>query len=732
MIFHLKDIRENSTELVGGKSRALARILEAGYNVPTSIAIESTVYTDFLKKKGLQEKILLELNRKPFEELRWEEIWDISLRIRNLFLTTELSDFLTEPLLSALSAAGLENKPLVVRSSARDEDNQETSFAGLHDSILNVRSGPELFKAIKLVWASLWSDRALLYRQEMNLSVEESAMPVLIQEMIESTSSGIVFSMSPDNAEQMVIESVFGLNQALVDGSIGPDRWVLSRADHSIESCHRGGQDKKLAIVSNELDYIPLSDEDKNTPPLTDNQVSAVARTARNLEDFFSAPQDVEWTFLGDELIVLQSRPITTIGKTKDPEKRSKQWYLSLTVSLENLLKLSKDITEEILPEMTRVANELNTINLTQLSDTELESELSQRQSLHRKWTDIYWDYLIPFAHGMRLFGQVYNDVMQPTDPFEFMQILGAGKMKSIERNDSLAGMASEIAQNSQLKELIEKQSPLLQETEFYKNIQQFLDSYHDAACYNTQCFGDEEKILHLLLRLAESEIKIERNEESRKLEKKLFDSVPLERAEEISQLLSLARLSYQMRDDDNIYLGRIEGQVIRVREEIASRREDVLPADGNDSDSLRALTGIDHPSDPVFEQKNKEYTLPMRQIVGQPASPGLAIGKARLVRTTADIYSFEKNEILICDAIDPNMTFIVPLAQAIVERRGGMLIHGAIIAREYSIPCVTGIAEALENIQTGDLLTVDGHLGIVTIHRQTLDPFTMKDEKVQ
>jgi pyruvate,water dikinase len=85
-------------------------------------------------------------------------------------------------------------------------------------------------------------------------------------------------------------------------------------------------------------------------------------------------------------------------------------------------------------------------------------------------------------------------------------------------------------------------------------------------------------------------------------------------------------------------------------------------------------------------------------------------------VENERELFAFKAGEILICDAIDPNMTFVVPLASGIVERRGGMLIHGAIIAREYGLPCVTGIPRATELIHTGDSLVVDGHLGIVTI----------------
>jgi phosphoenolpyruvate synthase/pyruvate phosphate dikinase len=104
------------------------------------------------------------------------------------------------------------------------------------------------------------------------------------------------------------------------------------------------------------------------------------------------------------------------------------------------------------------------------------------------------------------------------------------------------------------------------------------------------------------------------------------------------------------------------------------------------------------------------------RQLVGQPAAPGFATGRVRRVRCADDLTSFQAGEVLVCDAIQPNMTHLVPLAAGIVERRGGMLIHGAIIARELGIPCVNGVPRASDVLGDGDLVTVDGHLGIVTV----------------
>ena len=110
------------------------------------------------------------------------------------------------------------------------------------------------------------------------------------------------------------------------------------------------------------------------------------------------------------------------------------------------------------------------------------------------------------------------------------------------------------------------------------------------------------------------------------------------------------------------------------------------------------------------------------RQLIGQPAARGLAAGNVRIVDSTEDFAAFQPGEVMVCDAIQPTMTHLVTLASAIVERRGCMLIHGAIIAREYGLPCVTGVPEVMQFVRTGDLMTVDGYLGIVIISPSSPD----------
>ena len=171
---------------------------------------------------------MLELHRKDFQDMRWEEIWDASLRIRNMFLTSPMPARLAQELGETIRSH-FGTRPVVVRSSAPAEDSSRASFAGLHESFVNVQGVDSILDHVRKVWASLWSDAALLYRQELGLEVETSTMAVAIQEIVVGTCSGVAFGVNPNDPSQAVIESVYGLNQGLVDGAVEPDRWILDR-----------------------------------------------------------------------------------------------------------------------------------------------------------------------------------------------------------------------------------------------------------------------------------------------------------------------------------------------------------------------------------------------------------------------------------------------------------------------------------------------------------------------
>ena len=325
-ILPLEEIHANDRQRVGGKAYALWRLAKGGFDIPDTVCVISNVYREFIQRTGLRERILLELHRKDFREMRWEEIWDCATRIRNMFLTQKLPEDLHQDLDETLQER-FQNRSVAVRSSAPDEDDARASFAGLHESFINLIGAADIIKHIRLVWASLWSDAALLYRQEIDLDVEQSAMAVVVQETIAGACSGVVFTRDPNNPRQAVIESVHGLNQGLVDGEIEPDRWMIDRDSGKIVS-HTQPKRKHWFIPSQGgVDRAVLPQEKTVLPPLNEQAVKTIWRTALKAEEYFQSPQDVEWTYFENRLVLLQSRPITTLGSGDTEDKRG--WYLS-------------------------------------------------------------------------------------------------------------------------------------------------------------------------------------------------------------------------------------------------------------------------------------------------------------------------------------------------------------------------------------------------------------------
>ena len=295
-VLKIQDLIYEGINQVGGKAFCLAKIHEQGVIVPRTFCIPCRVYETYLTHTRLKDRILLEINRKPFKQLRWEEIWDISLRIRNLFLTTPIPQHIRKDL-SLLIRGYCGDTPFAVRSSAPGEDDQASSFAGLHDSFLNIIGTDDIIKHVKLVWASLYSDAALLYRKELGLDIHKSQMAVVLQELIPSDRSGIFFGMDPSNSTESVIESVYGLNQALVDGDIEPDRWALNRSSCKILRHIEPIRNQYAIPTGDGVDFADLPMEKAQRPPLNHQEVYQVWEAGKKLETMFGRPQDMEWTF---------------------------------------------------------------------------------------------------------------------------------------------------------------------------------------------------------------------------------------------------------------------------------------------------------------------------------------------------------------------------------------------------------------------------------------------------
>jgi pyruvate,water dikinase len=167
LVITLSEITDQEKPHVGGKAYALSRLHQRGITVPTSICVVTEAYRKYVSGNGLKERIMLDMTRKEFDDMRWEEIWDLALRIRNLFLTTGINEELRAELYDSISHH-FGSESVVVRSSAPGEDSETSSFAGLHESFVNIKGIDSIIDHIRLVWASLWSNRALLYKSGLH------------------------------------------------------------------------------------------------------------------------------------------------------------------------------------------------------------------------------------------------------------------------------------------------------------------------------------------------------------------------------------------------------------------------------------------------------------------------------------------------------------------------------------------------------------------------------------
>jgi pyruvate,water dikinase len=669
--------------------------------------------------------------------MRWEEIWDAALRIRTGFATQSVPQALRDAIVAAYQEFG-DDPALAVRSSAPGEDAAQHSFAGLHESVVGVSGPADLLDAVKTVWASLWSDAALLYHNELSLDAVESRMAVLVQRLIHEDRSGVAFAVDPRGTEatQMIVEAVPGPCSDLVDGAVDPDHWVLGRDSGDVITWHAGDRGQGPGAQ----------------PILEDLDLATIHSTVMCIESLFNWPPDMEWTGQASRFTVLQARPITTVSVESD-DKRA--WYLTLRPSMQRMRKLRTRVVDTLIPELEALGRLWVEEPLQDYDDCRLAQAIEERATDVETWKDIYWDEFIPFAHGVRQLGTYYNDAVHPEDPYEFVALLKGEDMLAMARNESLEHLAGMLRENDALVEKIRQALMNGTETDlcdinrldrlaevqggraFAQQLSAFLDRHLDVAYQGERLAGRPDLILRTLIQMASRPERAESrsmsqdpHEKPDDFETKLLDAVGPERHREAQEVIATARLSWRLRDDDNILVGRLEAQLLRavrigIERLVAAGRLDAtaqaapglaptISAALNDASGGRiALPDVEVPAG---DTERVERADSPRQLIGQPAAPGVITGRARCIRTAEDLGRFQAGEVLVCDAIQPTMTHLIPLAGAVVERRGGMLIHGAIIARELGIPCVNGVTHATEVLQDGDVLTVDGYLGIVTV----------------
>jgi len=205
---------------------------------------------------------------------------------------------------------------VAVRSSAVDEDGRDNSFAGQHDTFLNVKGEDAVAKAIVRCWSSLDGDVAMDYRRQSGIAVDNAVMAVVVQQMVPADIAGVAFSANPisGNLGQVVINSSWGLGESIVSGTVTPDTYTINKSDKILVSAQIANKAKMTIPKGDGTEEVAVPRIMRKQPSMSDDQALDVARLTASLEKAEGHPVDIEWAFFKDKLFLLQCRPITTLG----------------------------------------------------------------------------------------------------------------------------------------------------------------------------------------------------------------------------------------------------------------------------------------------------------------------------------------------------------------------------------------------------------------------------------
>lgn len=314
---NIKDVSLADVASVGGKGANLGELTSAGLPVPGGFIITSEAYLAALDEAGIRDKIR-GLVASP--DASTADLADISSQAQYLIGDITMPAHLREDIAHAYAELG-DNVPVAVRSSGVAEDGEVTSFAGMNSTFTNVCGIEAVVGAVIDCWASLYNHRVVAYRSVAHLT-DEPAIAVVVQRMIPSEISGVMFTADPTtgDTERLVIEAVFGQGEAIVSGQVEPDTYVLTKNPLSIHSVRIGHQTLKIVRGPDGADLeIPLSEAEGAKRVLTDERILELAHLALEAEAHYGCPQDMEFALSEGTLAIVQARPITTLGKFEQP-----------------------------------------------------------------------------------------------------------------------------------------------------------------------------------------------------------------------------------------------------------------------------------------------------------------------------------------------------------------------------------------------------------------------------
>ncbi len=332
-ILWFREIKKEDIPYVGGKGANLGEMVNEAFPVPTGYVVTAQAYFRFIKEKGIEREIIEKIDSIEVEKT--EELEKISKEVRELILRTPMNRMLETEIKDAYSKMGgrkiaflstREEEYVAVRSSATAEDLPEASFAGQQETFLNIKGRTDVLEAVKRCWASLFTARAVYYRKKQGFETEGVGIAVVVQKMIDSEVSGIMFTAEPTgDTTKIIIEAGYGLGEAIVSGSITPDTYTvekktfkiiekrISKQEWSIEKAGKGSEKRAIPPIK------------QSKQKLEDKYIIHLAKIGRQIENHYGKPMDIEWGLHEKQLYIVQARAITTLGMKEKTDKEKER-----------------------------------------------------------------------------------------------------------------------------------------------------------------------------------------------------------------------------------------------------------------------------------------------------------------------------------------------------------------------------------------------------------------------
>ncbi|TSC77306.1 MAG: Uncharacterized protein G01um101431_489 [Parcubacteria group bacterium Gr01-1014_31] len=310
-LLDFEQLKKTDAHLAGGKGASLGEMTRAGIPVPPGFVVTAAAFEQFLKGADLVQEIRAALAKVNYRDVHSVE--RASVIIRDLIHDAAFPKDLSAAVLGRFRQ--LKSPLVAVRSSATAEDSSVASWAGELESYLNT-TAKILLGNVKKCWSSLFTPRAIVYRNEKGMRRSKVSVAVVVQQMIQAEVAGIAFTVHPVTKDynQMIIEAGFGLGEAIVSGQITPDSYVIDKRDLHLVDINIAAQEKMLVRKSSGGNvWRSVSAEKREVQKLTGRQIVELAKLCTDIERHYSKPQDIEWAFAKKKFFIVQSRPITTL-----------------------------------------------------------------------------------------------------------------------------------------------------------------------------------------------------------------------------------------------------------------------------------------------------------------------------------------------------------------------------------------------------------------------------------